>query len=273
LDQAVSGAAGKLEKTLERTLGRKTSILMRNLGKRAELAAASPLLEQEAAAGKREDFTELLRPLLSHLAEHARRELRIMEASGAAHAGQHTVDDLLDELVTRAWIQFADRPRSMAFDLWLAKILDEILEEPIHRTGGRKLSLDERSHQATPSDVPQVDDQEWWIWLLGEDEVTTPAEGLVGRQSAWAEKFLEAEELIHRIDFLLGSVPKLERQAFVLKVLEGYELYEIAMIQDRPESAILADVQAARDYLREQLGASCRSAGAAASPVSLVANQ
>ena len=54
-----------------------------------------------------------------------------MEANGRLYPGQVIFGELLDELFTRAWLQFADRPQWMALDLWLTRILDEILEEQI----------------------------------------------------------------------------------------------------------------------------------------------
>ena len=82
LEQALDGAADKLEKTLKRTLGRKDSLFKRKARERAELTAADPLLNRNAEVGKQEDFLKLLRPLLGYLRDHARRELRILEITG-----------------------------------------------------------------------------------------------------------------------------------------------------------------------------------------------
>jgi DNA-directed RNA polymerase specialized sigma24 family protein len=184
------------------------------------------------------------------LGNHARRELRILEANGTLHPGQVIFADLLDEVVTRAWLQFRDRPRWMALDLWLTKILDEILEEQVHED--QRVQTDDRSRK----NVPQVDDQEWWAWLLGEDEAISEDEEIASRQSTWAEGFLEAEELMYRIHALLGELPKAQRRAFVLNVLEAYDVSEIAMLQNRPEREVQADVEAAHNELRERLRAS-----------------
>ena len=194
-----------------------------------------------------------LRPLLGHLGRHARRELRIMEASGTLSPGQVVLGHLLDEVVTRAWLQFADRPERMGLDLWLTKIVDEILEEQVHPSERTPESLYRESDEMPPQHVPQVDDQEWWVWLLGEDGAMTDDSAVVDRQSTWAEEFLEAEELMDRIHALLGELPKLQRRAFVLNVLEAFELFEIAMLQDRSENEVQADIKSARNHLRERL--------------------
>jgi RNA polymerase sigma factor (sigma-70 family) len=143
----------------------------------------------------------------------------------------------------------------MAIDLWLTKILDEILEETIRE--------DERIHgpvvSQTQQNLPQVDDQEWWVWLLGEDETMIEDNPVVSGQIKWAEEFLEAEELMYRIHALLGELPKVQRRAFVLNVFEAYDLSEIAMLQDRSEKDVRDDIEAARNQLRERLGADVKS--------------
>jgi RNA polymerase sigma factor (sigma-70 family) len=258
LEQALDGAADKLEKTLKRTLGRKDSLFQRKARERAELTAADSLLNRNAEVGKQEDFFKLLRPLLGYLRDHARRELRILEINGILHPGKVTVDDLLDEVVTRAWLQFADRPRRMSLDLWLMNLLYETFEVWTKQEPRMHRSLHQRADEVLPRDVPQVDDQEWWVWLLGEDDTITLEETIPSRESASAEEHLEANELKDRIHALVGKLSKPQRQAFVLNVFEAYEPFEIAMLQDRPETEVRADIEAARNTLREQLRAGSR---------------
>jgi len=255
VDQAVDGAADKLAKRLKRTLGRKVSIFKRRVSERAEMTAVNPRVQRDAGTGEPEDFIKVLRPLLGCLGHHARHELRIMEANGTLYPGQIIFADLLDEVVTRAWLQFADRPRWMALDLWLTKMLDEILEEQIHQDVRIQGTLYDRTKEVLPQKVPQVDDQEWWGWLLGKDETMTEDNAVPGRESMWDEEYLEAEELIYRIHSLLGDLPKTQRQAFVLNVLEAYDLSDIAMLQGRPEADVRSDIDAARSQLCGQLRA------------------
>jgi DNA-directed RNA polymerase specialized sigma24 family protein/ribosome-associated translation inhibitor RaiA len=258
VEQALDGAANKLEKTLKRTLGRKDSLLQRKARERAELTAADILLNRNAEVGKQEDFFKLLRPLLGYLRDHARRELRILEINGALHPGEITVDDLLDDVVTRAWLQFADRSQRMSLDLWLMNLLYETFEVWTKQEPRMHRSLHERAREVLPEDVPQVDDQEWWVWLLGEEQTITLEDTIPSRESTSAQQQLEANELKDRIHALVGKLSKPQRQAFVLNVFEAYEPFEIAMLQDRPETEVRADIEAARNTLREQLRAGSR---------------
>jgi len=270
LEQALDGAAGTLEKTLKRTLGRKDSLFKRRARARAEFAEADPLLQRNATVGNQEEFMALLRPLFGHLRDHARRELRILEIDGLLHAEQMSATDLLNEVMTRAWLRFANRPRQVPLDLWLMNVLDEALDEMIKPAPRMKKSLDQPAEQVHSADVPQVDDQEWWVWLLGADETVTLGDAIPSSRSASAAERLEAEELKDCITALLGELPKARRQAFALNVLEAFELFEIAMLQNRPETEVQADIDAARNTLRELLPAGSRSQ-ASAPPAAAVA--
>jgi DNA-directed RNA polymerase specialized sigma24 family protein/ribosome-associated translation inhibitor RaiA len=255
LDQALDGATDKLEKTLKRTLSRKGSLFQRRIRQRADLAAVDPVLQQDVETGKQEDFIKVLRPLLDHLGQHARRELRIMEASGSLYPGPLISEELFDEVVTRAWLQFGDRPQGLPLDLWLTNLLDQLLEEKIQRNLQGRAEPSGRAKEVLTQDVPQVGEQEWWVWLLGEGDAIDQEGAIPSRQRTWAEEYLEAEELMHRIHSHLGDLPKVQRQAFVLNVLEAYDVFEVAMVQDRLETEVRSDIEAARKYLREQLGA------------------
>lgn len=271
LDQAIDGAAEKLEKTLKRTLGRKESLFKRRTRALAEFTAVDPLLQQKAALGNQEEFLTLLCPLLDHLRDHAKRELRILEINGLLPPDQVTATELLDEVMTRAWLRIAGQPRQVSLDLWLVNLLDETLEEMIKPEWQVKRSLVQRNDQLHSEDVPQVDDQEWWVWLLGEGESASAGYDYPRGESDSAAEQAEAMELKDRVHALLGELPKARRQAFALNVLEGYDVFEIAMLQDRPETDIHADIEAARNVLREQLSVGFRPPGSIPPAAAIVA--
>ena len=182
-----------------------------------------------------------------------------MEANGTLYPGQVIFAHLLNEVVSRAWLQFADRPHWMVLDLWLTKISDEVLEETIREDERIHGSLAGQRDEMSAQKIPQVDDQDWWVSLLGEDETTTEDDAVMSGQSTWADEFLEAEELMYRIHGLLGKVPKVQRRAFVLNVLEAYEVSEIAMLQDRSEKDVRDDIETVRTHLEERLRAGLNS--------------
>jgi RNA polymerase sigma factor (sigma-70 family) len=260
LDRAADALAREIKRHKE--LVRHDYLFKRKARRREDLGAAGPLLQKDKAGGRRDDFFRLLRPHLDLLRDYAGRELRMLELDGPLHKGEMTVTDLLDEVLTRAWQRFdeflaferpQDRsPRHLTLDLWLTDLLHETLVEWIKQEPRPHVSLEEKV-PVRPDQVPQVDEQEWWSVLLGQDESLTLEDLLPDPEAddAWDE--LEAEEQRERLLSLLNELPVTQRQAFLLHALEDYGVAEIAMLQDRPEKEVRADIEAARQTLQERL--------------------
>ncbi|MDB5313761.1 MAG: hypothetical protein JWO38_7963 [Gemmataceae bacterium] len=251
VDRVADTLVAEIKRHKERV--RKEYVYKRKTRSRDELSAAGPLLDGHAAGGRREDFFGLLRPLLRFLRDRARRELRVLERAGKLHRGEVTVTDLLDEVLARAWQRFRDRPKHLSLDLWLTDLLHEALEELVKQEPRPHASLEEKPREDRPDEARREDDQEWWVEVLGEEE-TVRLEDLIpdpGGTDVWDQ--LEAEEQQNRLLSLLGELPAARRQAFLLHALEDYDPAEIAMLQDRPESEVRADIEAARQMLKDRL--------------------
>jgi RNA polymerase sigma factor (sigma-70 family) len=250
LDRVADALVTEIKRHKERV--RHDYTYKRKLRNRADLSAAGPMLEQDVVGGRRDDFFRLLRPHLRLLRDHARRELRVRELNGTLHRGEVTADDLLDEVLTLAWQRFSSRPQRLSLDLWLTNLLHDALEQLVTQEPRKHASLEERVDETKSDAVPQVE-QEWWAALLGEQETFTLGDLIpdVKESEAWEQ--LQAEEQKDRILTLMRDLPPAERQAFLLNVLENYDTAEIAMLQDRPESLVKADIEAVRRMLRERL--------------------
>jgi RNA polymerase sigma factor (sigma-70 family) len=234
-------------------LARRDFIYKRKSRNRADLSAAGPMLQRDAEKGRRDDFFWVLRGLLRVLRGYARRELRILESRGLLHRGEVTVDELLDEVATRAWEQFADRPRHMRLDVWLTDLLHDTLERWIKQEPRRHASLEEKAGETMPDEAGELDESEWWAELLGEEETFTLGDLIpdAGVTQAWDQ--LELEEQDDRLRSLLAELPPTQRQALLLHALEDYDTTEIAMLQGRPEDQVKADIEAARRTLRDRM--------------------
>jgi RNA polymerase sigma factor (sigma-70 family) len=252
---ALDGVADEIVKEVKRhnELVRKDYVYKRKARRGADLEAAAPLLHKDVEAGRKEDFFRLLRPMLRTLRDHAERELRSLELRKLLHRGELTADDLLDEVVAQAWERFKERPRRLSPDLWLIDLLHEVLEQRIKEEPRGHLSLQAKAKNVFPDLVPSEDEREWWEELLGYDEVLTLEDLIPDWNATPAWDQLEAEK---KRDLLLSAVNELpgkQRQAFLLYALEDYNTAEIAMLQDRPESEVKRDIEAARQTLRERL--------------------
>jgi RNA polymerase sigma factor (sigma-70 family) len=257
LDRITDALATEIKRHKERV--RHEYLFKRKARSRADLSAAGPQLQREAEIGRREDFFRLLRPLLRFLRDHARRELRILEEKGTLHRGEATVADLLDEVLSLAWQRFADRPRQLPLDLWLTDLLHETVEGWIKQEPRPHVSLEEKPEMALPSTVPPMEEKqakeekEWWDEVPPFEETVLLEDLIPGSEGTEASEELEAEEERNRVLSLLGELPAAQRQAFLLHALENYDTAEIAMLQDRPENQVKADIEAARQTLRDRL--------------------
>jgi ribosomal subunit interface protein len=251
LDRVVDKLVAELRRHRERV--RHDYIDKRKVRDRADLGAAEPLLERDRENQRRDDFSRLLRPHLRFLRHHAHRELTFLEQQGVLHRGEVTVDDLLDEVLVRAWQRFADRPRHLSLDLWLTDLLHETLANWIEQEPRPHVSLKDKAGDVLPDEVPQEDEDEWWAELLGEDESLTLEDLITDREGTSAWDQLDSREQTDHLLSLLGELPPAQRQAFLLYALEDYTTYEIATLQDRPEREVKADIEAARQMLRERL--------------------
>ncbi len=245
LDRVADVLAREIKRHIERL--RREHLYRRKARRREALTVSGPFLERDAASGRRAAFFDLLRPQLSSLYEHARRELHLLELEGELPKGELTADDLADEVLLQAWQRFPNRPRHKPLDLWLIDLLHECLERwckepPALSLAGRNPERDGRPEE-----------QDWWAHLLEGTSQVELEDLLPGSAGNEAWERLEAEERRARLSSLMAAAPKRQRQTLVLHVLEGLDVAEIAMIQDRPEKAVTADLEAARQALRERM--------------------
>jgi DNA-directed RNA polymerase specialized sigma24 family protein/ribosome-associated translation inhibitor RaiA len=304
VDHVADLLAEEIKRRKER--GSKSYVYKRKNRSHADLTAPGP--RPQRGLEHRQEFFAMWRPLLPRLGQHARHELRALEAKGLLHRGELTVADLLDEVFTDAWQKYEDRPRGVLLETWFNTLMHEAIEHWIQQEPHPYRSVDQQVREELPSDArPQVDDQEWWAWLLGYRDRWTVADLLPARESfdAAAEGETPADAVAENVEDAAGSdagaettgpkegapgsmagarrtvdpldtldepdkvwlylrdLPTIERQALIFHVLDGLSPDEIAMLQDRPESEVRGDIEAARATLRERLLAGTESAASA----------
>jgi len=219
--------------------------------RREEFDAAGPLLVQDRKMHRQEEFFALLRPLLKRLGHHARRELRLLELDGKVPMGAWTPRDVVDELLVRAWERFESQSSRITLEVWLMGLAQEILDEIA--AGTFALSLE------TPLPQPEFGaerEEEEHDDFFTEHELPTLADTLPDRDSTTIWDMLDRDEQREALERALAQLAPLERQAFVQHELDGFDLDEIAVIQDRPKNAVVADIESAKAKLRATVGTS-----------------
>ncbi|HVA50749.1 MAG TPA: sigma factor-like helix-turn-helix DNA-binding protein [Pirellulales bacterium] len=217
-------------------------VYRRKSRRRDELTAAGPMLEQDRRERRREAFFELLMPILRPLKEHARREVRLLEKQGTIGRGEVTAADILSEAVLRAWEEFDQRPSGWHLDVWLMDVMDDCLDKL--RSEPKRVPL---SNRLLAEMAEERDGGRWSASAVTMEDL------MPGEESSLAWDDLGRAEQQDRVDRLLGTMPGRRRDAFTQFILEGFDAAEIAMIQDRTEAEVKADIEAARQALKELL--------------------
>lgn len=240
IDLALDELANQVRRHKEKLRG--DWVYKRKRRQREELLAAGPLLTQDHEQSRRKAFYQLLAPMLRTVESHARRELRLMELEGRVRAREFGVVDVVDEVLLQAWQQYDERPRHLELDAWLMRILQDVLvrlgNEPL------KASLEE----PVPWDEPRKDDEEIGY---AESEMYTLADMVTddGQAEAWEQ--VEADEQRRIIEQELARLDTRLRETLLAHTLDGFDTVEIAMIQNRDEKEVIADLESAREALRK----------------------
>lgn len=196
-----------------------------------------------------------LRPLLASLYNHAREEIQAAEAAGEIAQGYLSPEDLVDHAIVAAIEGGAEALRDPeALEFRLYRHMHAALEAEVARENPmemRQVSLED----AAPEDArwtvadPEAEEREFFQPF----EALRMADVLVDDHAEDPEAALSDHEQHRLILKRLAGFHKKARSAFFLNRVEGFEPYEIAMIQNRSEADVVRDVAECVSALREAL--------------------
>ncbi|MBN1909597.1 MAG: HPF/RaiA family ribosome-associated protein [Pirellulales bacterium] len=214
---------------------------------RRDFGMTDAQLADNRAASRREEFIELLRPLMRRIRSHANRALRRLEGEGKLRRGELSVEDLTDEVLVHAWEQYDQRPGHGLSDVWLMRLLNKV----IHRLESRPASVSiESTVVPVQEESDTADEDDPYAEFFKAHSLATLADVLPDEhEQAWDT--LEPSEQHEKIEKALARMEPQRRLAFTYHALDGFTAAEIAMIQDRPEEEIVGDIEQAREDLRE----------------------
>ena len=207
--------------------------------RREDLRTAGPFWDRDHAEYRREAFFELLKPLLHSLEGHARRELERLQREGKIGSNDVTVMDLTDEVLVRAWKDFDAKPHGFELDMWLMDLLDRIVRRI--ESEPRKASI-----YVPLSRVNPPEDEHPYSEFFLDHALVTLADVLPENNGRSHWDALKREEQREVLETTLSHFEPQKRLAFVHHFLEGFDLFEIAMMQQRTEKEVLADIEEAR---------------------------
>jgi RNA polymerase sigma factor (sigma-70 family) len=211
---------------------------------------------QTAEQANREQFFTLVNSHLDPLYEHVRHQIAYLESTGDLVAGQVSVEDVVDEVLLRAFREFSKRPQEREIGSSLIELADQQLRRQVGRTRAER-----RTNVPIEKDIPEVPPVEE-IKTLGEEifEYYQPDEDLKledvfpDMDVSSPEEFVAAkEELVRCINAALAGMPQEWRRALRLRHSEGLSSEELAEALDKNEPEIEQILEYAREHLRQSL--------------------
>ncbi len=194
-------------------------------------------------------FRDLIKSHLKGLYNFVRREIAYLTASGELLPGQVTPDDVVDDVVVRAYAQQSQQPASLALEHWLRKLALEVLDEQVARRlpSACLVSLE------TPVESEIEEDDEQLYEYYQPDEALRLEDLIVSPEASAPESALARYELALRSQQLLAWLPRPWRQVVVLADVDGLSDEEIAAVLGIPVAMVASLRQFAEAYLRTKL--------------------
>lgn len=228
--------------------------LYRRKQRRQDLSRqATAMLPPTVEKSDRKAFFALLNPLIARLRHYAHQELLVAELQGRIGHEEVVVTDLLDEVLLRAWSQFDRREDTEPLEVWLTRLLHEVLDEQLATVRTDRSLHDEVEAGSSAEDSAvgfALEDGMAW-----EEPPTLMFEDILpGQEGGEPWQSLAAVDQMKWVLAQLGEAPATRRRAFTLHLLEGWDSDEIAMVQGRSTDEVREDIEAVRQMLRDRLG-------------------
>ncbi len=234
---------------------RKDYLYRRRRVRREDQSTAGPYLERDRTENRSEAFFQLLQPLLPQVYAYARRELQLMELEGRISRGRTTAQDVIDEMLTRAWDRYSGRPRKIELETWLIGLVRERLAELADSPETVSFSETVEGVKEEPM-TPEgdLDETDYWLERIFQQTEPVTIEDLIPdfeADEAWYQ--LSREEQQQRMQQALCQLPRDQREALLLYAVDGLEEAEISHLQNKDVSDVQCAIEEAKTALTRQL--------------------
>jgi RNA polymerase sigma factor (sigma-70 family) len=198
-----------------------------------------------ASEGKKEEFFNQITPLLGPLKSYIKRRLRIAYLDLEIRTPVYTSGDILDQVVLRAYENYAKKPENLTLEQWLYQIANEEVEKYLRKRKSidkRRKSLETLTHAElrTLEELPITADADGEVWFPEEldDSEYSPRDFAPPAYRRDPEEQLEREEQVMQILRALSRVPERDRIVFELFVIEGFSEEAVAKIANVPPDEV-----------------------------------
>ncbi len=193
--------------------------------------------------GDREAFNRLVEPLLPELAAAAREELAYFVDLGDLPENLHTAEDILAEVLLRAWRNRRRRPPGVTLKAWLLAILYRIVDDLAARERRRR-EVAEAARDQGPEIPPLEDEDAFWDWFQPDD--------LPLVEPFMPEETPSPEEIASLLETRPRAMGTAARRALVMHRRHGIEIAEISAVLRRSVAETRALIREAGERVRAQ---------------------
>lgn len=212
------------------------------------LAAVKP----ELVTGS--DVTQYVNANMVPLTRFVERAIAYRESIGELQRGQVSREEVVDDAILAALGDGEEKPEKISLERWLFRLALHAIDHVARENGdgglGQAFPLE---HQTRDLNVVASDEPR--MQFFQPDESLTAENFIPDPSVTDPEQQFATDEAVGEIDAALrGSAPD-DRDAFVLHVIEGFTVEEIATITDRKSEEVRASVEKARTQLQQKLPA------------------
>ena len=253
---ALDGVSERLTQEIRKhkDLMRRDDLRRRRERRRREFAAADAFLVDQFQLNDRTAFFDYLRPLLRRLRTQAHHELVLAQLEDSIRPGELSVSDVIDEAILRAWDEFGLRPADEPLDQWLTNLLHRIIDENKGKTTAELAVGPGEADDVADGWI--ADNEPYW----GELEPVTLEDVLPDYETSEPWQHVADNEQRRWLLRHLRRVPRRQRRAFLLSVLEGWSEMDIADLYNCRPDDIHGDIERTKAQLRETLEAEAKAA-------------
>jgi RNA polymerase sigma factor (sigma-70 family) len=223
------------------------------------LREAESELRALASEGKKEEFLERLAPLLQPVKSYIKRRLRLAYANSEIRSNLYSSDDILDEVILRAYERYGEKPQDLTLQQWLYQLTNRVLEDYLRETKfeeRHRVSLEGlRARELRGLEERMTADAEGEPWLvedLGYPEYE-PRDFIPPHYEFDPLERLDKQEQTPRIIRALSSLPIKDRIVFELLVMEGLSPDAVAKILDMPPDEVLRTAERVKKEVFQEI--------------------
>ena len=201
-----------------------------------------------------EAYGNLVRPLLPKLERFVKQEFSYLRDRGDLTADYPTAQDVIDEVLARAYQKLDQLPRQTEPLHWLYRIAHEVLAEVVKRRQAedeRFVSLDAKPPETPDETIDERDEARYEYW---QPDDMLKLEDVVPISDATPETTASEDEMRRHLRAALAHLPSTWRRAVWLTQAEGMPLGAVAATLGASEEDTRRWIQHADAFLRARLG-------------------